>query len=75
MTTILDMSNVKHMAHKADELGQKLQELNHENLLNLVRQVRYEDTHIRSGLMVFETEAPDHHCFWKTFCEFNFDLE
>ena len=75
MTTILDMSNVKHKAYEADILGQKLQELNHENLLNLVRPVRYENTHIPGGLMVFETEAPDHRCSWKTFYEINFDLE
>jgi hypothetical protein len=75
MTTILDMSNVAHKAQEAYKLGQKLQELNHENLLNFVRPFRYEDTHIPSGLMVFDTEAPDHRCSWKTFCKLNFDLE
>ena len=76
MITILDLQVVyeaKH--HLAKRIADQFYSLQHENLLNLLRPVSSGDSHIPGGLMVFETEAPDHGCSWKTFCKLDFDLE
>ena len=43
--------------------------------MNFLRPVSFAPSHVPNGLMLFETEAPDHRCSWKTFCKLNFDLE
>ena len=76
MITILDLQAIyesKH--HLARRIADQFYSLRHENLLNLLRPMSYGDSHVSGGLMVFETEAPDHRCSWKTFCKLDFDLE
>ena len=49
--------------------------INHENLLNILRPVYTTNTHVPDGLLMIESEAPDHRLCWKNFCKLNFDLE
>ena len=76
MITVIDISTVNEDKRRmAQKLADKMGSLNHENLLNILRPVRLINTHIPDGLLIIESEAPDHRLCWKTFCKLNFDLE
>jgi hypothetical protein len=57
------------------ELASAFQKLHHQNILNLIRPFRFYPTIVEHGLMIFETESPDHVNSWKTFSKRIFDLE
>ena len=66
MMTILDLETVFQAKHQAArDLATKLQMIRHKNLLNFIRPMRVESTHVKDGVMIFETEAPDHRLNWK----------
>lgn len=76
MMTILDLTEIDEEKHgMARELAMKLSLVRHENVLNFLRPMRIEPTHVDNGLMVFVTEAPDHRLSWNEFCKLPFDLE
>ena len=51
-----------------------LYRLNHPNLLNLTRPIRYLDSHIQNGFLEMCSECPDHISSWKSFCKRQFTL-
>jgi serine/threonine protein kinase len=52
-----------------------LWEVNHPNLLNITRNLRYLDnSEMQGGFLQFSSEAPDHISSWKSFCKRPFDL-
>lgn len=76
LVTIIDLTTLWETKQQmAREIGDQLQSLHHENLLNLIRPIKYESTHVDDGLMIFSTEAPDHRLSWKSFCKLPYDLE
>ena len=44
-------------------------------MLNILRPVKSINTHVLDGLLIIESEAPDHLLSWKTFSKLDFDLE
>ena len=76
MITVIDMSTVHEEKRRvAQKLADQMNFLNHENLLNILRPVKSINTHVPDGLLIIESEAPDHRLSWKTFCKLDFDLE
>ena len=76
MVTVIDISTVHEEKRRmAKKLAGKMGSFKHENLLNILRPVRMIKTHIPDGLLIIESEAPDHRLSWKTFCKLDFDLE
>jgi len=43
--------------------------LNHENLLNITRPVRYLDGDFKNRYLEICSECPDHISSWKSFCK------
>jgi serine/threonine protein kinase len=76
MITVIDISTVNEPKRRVvKKFANKMATLNHENLLNILRPVRSINTHVPDGLLLIESEAPDHRLSWKTFSKLNFDLE
>ena len=76
MITICDISNFpEDQVKSAIKLASAYQKLHHENILNFIQPFRISPTIVEHGLMIFETEAPDHKLSWKTFSRHTFDLE
>jgi hypothetical protein len=44
----------------AQKLADQMNFLNHENLLNILRPIKSIKTHVPDGLLIIESEAPDH---------------
>lgn len=58
----------------AGKIAMDLYRLNHPNLLNITRPIKYLDSHIQKGFLEICSECPDHISSWKSFCKRPFNL-
>lgn len=76
LVTLIDLSNLWGDKHQlAQRIAHQLTNLNHRNLLNFTREVKYLDNHMQNGFLQFSSEAPDHITSWKSFCKRPLTLE
>lgn len=75
LITLIDLSTLwEDKQNLASIIAEQLCTLNHPNLLNITRQLRYLDNQTPKGFLQFASEAPDHISSWKSFCKRPFDL-
>jgi len=50
-------------------MAAKLESLEHKNLVNFTRKIKYYDNDVKDGLLEISSECPEHIGMWKCFCK------
>lgn len=75
LITQIDLSTLwEEKQQFAGKIAEDLYRLNHPNLLNITRPIKYLDSHIKNGFLEICSECPDHISSWKSFCKRPFNL-
>lgn len=70
LVTLIDLSTLwEDKQYQAGKIAEELQFLNHENLLNITRPIRYLDGDFKNRYLEISSECPDHISSWKSFCK------